>query len=90
MESIAYIHCKNASANMVSGITKACLTAIFMVMELTHNYNASLFIITASALSYFVRKSLLNENVYTLSFLRQGKVLPEGLLSNLQNKINSI
>lgn len=70
-------------AAMVSGITGACLTAIFMVMELTHNYNAPLFISTASALSYFVRKSLLNENIYTLSFLRRGKILPEGLLSNL-------
>ncbi len=71
-------------AAMVSGTTSAPLTAIIMVYEMTQDYAAILPVMTAVAVAYAVRRRLMDGDIYTLKLQRRGKLIPEGLVSDLK------
>lgn len=70
-------------AGMISGSTGAVMTAMVMIVEMTHDMDASLPTLITVATSYYVRKKLSNDSVYTLKLTRRHEVAPEGLQVNL-------
>ncbi len=71
-------------AAMVSGTTSAPLTAIVMVYEMTQDYAAILPVMSAVAVAYAIRRKLMHGDIYTLKLQRRGKLIPEGLISDLK------
>ncbi len=74
-------------AAMVSGTTSAPLTAIIMVYEMTQDYAAILPVMTAVAVAYAIRRRLMEGDIYTLKLKRRGKLIPEGLVSDLKSQL---
>jgi len=74
-------------AAMVSGTTSAPLTAVIMVYEMTQDYAAILPVVTAVAVAYAVRRRLMDGDIYTLKLKRRGKLIPEGLISDLKSHL---
>ncbi|MBT6207003.1 MAG: hypothetical protein HOI53_03170 [Francisellaceae bacterium] len=70
-------------AGMISGTTGAVMTAIVMVVEMTNDMNASLPVLITVASSYFIRKTMSNDSVYTLKLSRRNEVAPEGLQASI-------
>ncbi len=70
-------------ACMIGASTGAALTAVVMILEMTHDYNVVIPLIIAVSLAYAVRRYLLAENIYTLKLVRRGHHVPTSLQSNL-------
>jgi len=70
-------------AGMVGGTTGAAIAAIVMIFEMTRDYNVIVPMTIAVALSYGIRKLLVNESIYTLKLARRGHYVPEALQTNL-------
>jgi CIC family chloride channel protein len=70
-------------AGMVGGATGAALASIVMLFEMTFNYNVIIPVTATVALSYAIRKILLNESIYTLKLVRRGHNVPEAMQANL-------
>jgi len=70
-------------AGMVGGTTGAAIAAIVMIFEMTRDYNVIVPMTIAVALSYGIRKLLVNESIYTLKLVRRGHYVPEALQTNL-------
>ncbi|MCW5590062.1 MAG: chloride channel protein [Legionellales bacterium] len=71
-------------AGMVAGSTGAVLTAIIMILEMTHDYNAVLPIMVCVAVALAVRTIFSPRSIYTLKIRRRGGYLPEGLQASMR------
>jgi CIC family chloride channel protein len=70
-------------AGVVGGATGAVTTAIVMIFEMTLNYNVIIPITLTTALSYGVRKLLVDESIYTLKLARKSHHTPQSMEKNL-------
>ena len=66
-------------AASIGGSTGALLTGIVMISEMTQDSRVALPLIIASSVAYAVRKSLMNESIYTMKLIARGHPVPEGL-----------
>jgi CIC family chloride channel protein len=69
-------------AALVAGATGAALTAIVMLFEMTLDYSVVLPLTFAAAMSYGLRRRLLEESIYTMKLARRGHVMPLALQAN--------
>jgi chloride channel protein, CIC family len=69
-------------AGMVGGATGAAITAIVMIFEMTLDYGVIVPMTVTVAVSYGMRKALLNESIYTMKLVRRGHFMPEALQTN--------
>ncbi len=69
-------------AGLVGGATGAAITAIVMIFEMTLDYGVIIPMTVTVAVSYGVRKALLQESIYTLKLARRGHYMPEALQTN--------
>ncbi|MFO7787796.1 MAG: chloride channel protein [Halospina sp.] len=60
-------------AALVGGTTGAAMTAIVMVFEMTRDYVIIIPLIIAVALSIGLRRTLINETIYTIKLTRRGR-----------------
>jgi len=70
-------------ACMIGASTGAAVTAVVMVLEMTHDYKVVVPLIVAVSLAYAIRRYLLAENIYTLKLVRRGHHIPTSLQSHL-------
>jgi CIC family chloride channel protein len=70
-------------AGVVGGATGAVTTAIVMIFEMTLNYKVIIPITLTTALSYGVRKLLVNASIYTLKLERKSHHAPESMEKNI-------
>ena len=68
-------------AGMIGGATGAVMTAMVMVIEMTHDNNVILPIMVTVTMAYAVRKVISSQSIYTMKLFRRGDVIPEGLHS---------
>jgi CIC family chloride channel protein len=62
-------------AGLMAGVLHAPLTAIFMIAEITAGYNLFLPLMTVSAISYLVTRSILPHSIYTLQLAKRGDLI---------------
>jgi len=65
------------------GTTGAALTAITMVFELTRDYNIIVPLIMSVPLAIGVRRTLLQDNIYTYKLARSGRPVPTNRHTNM-------
>ncbi len=70
-------------AAVVGGATGAALTAIFMIFELTRDYNIIVPMILTVAVSIGVRRMFMVENVYTFRLAKKGHPIPQHRHNNM-------
>ncbi len=70
-------------ACMIGASTGAAVTAVVMILEMTHDYNIIVPLVIAVSLAYAIRRYLLAENIYTLKLVRRGHHVPTSLQSHL-------
>jgi CIC family chloride channel protein len=68
-----------AMAGMVAGATGAALTAIIMIMEMTHEYQAVLPLMLVAGSAYGVRRLLMQESIYSMKLSRRDQPVPQSL-----------
>jgi CIC family chloride channel protein len=68
---------------MVGGGTGAVMTAVTMIFEMTRDYDITMPMIIAVAMSVGVRRLLSRENIYTMKLYRRGHVIPKALHANM-------
>ena len=68
---------------MVGGGTGAVMTAVTMIFEMTRDYDITMPMIIAVAMSVGVRRLLSRENIYTLKLVRRGHAVPKALHANM-------
>jgi CIC family chloride channel protein len=66
-------------AGMVGGATGAAMAAIVMIFEMTLDYSVIIPVTITVALSYGVRRMLLQESIYTLKLVRRGHYMPQAM-----------
>lgn len=66
-------------AGVVGGATGAAMAAIVMIFEMTLDYNVIIPLTITVAISYGLRKFLLQESIYTLKLVRRGHYMPEAM-----------
>jgi len=62
-------------AGLMAGVLHAPLTAIFMIAEITGGYDLFLPLMTVSATSYLVTRSILPHSIYTMQLAKRGDLL---------------
>ncbi len=62
-------------AGLMAGVLHAPLTAIFMIAEITAGYDLFLPLMTVSASSYLVTRSILPHSIYTMQLAKRGDLL---------------
>jgi CIC family chloride channel protein len=72
-------------AGIFGGATGAAMAAIVMIFEMTLDYSVIIPMTITVALSYGVRKVLLQDSIYTLKLVRRGHIMPQSLQVNLQH-----
>jgi chloride channel protein, CIC family len=68
-------------AAAVAGSTGAVLTAIIMLTEMTMDSSITMALAIACAASYVVRKSIMQDSIYSMKLRARGHSVPEGLHS---------
>jgi chloride channel protein, CIC family len=68
---------------MVGGGTGAVMTAVTMIFEMTRDYDITMPMIIAVAMSVGVRRLLSRENIYTMKLVRRGHAVPKALHANM-------
>jgi len=68
---------------MVGGGTGAAMTAVTMIFEMTRDYDITMPMIIAVAMSVGVRRLLSRENIYTMKLMRRGHAVPKALHANM-------
>ncbi len=68
----------------LAGTTRAPLTAIVLVFEMTLDYDIVLPLMVASVTAYYVARGMMPDSIYTRSLRRQEKVAPRVLPSDLR------
>jgi CIC family chloride channel protein len=76
-------------AAVVGATSAAVVTAIVMVLEITHGYAALLPIILTVAIAYLVRLWLTPESIYTLKLARRGRTVPHGLQAAVSEPLDA-
>ena len=71
-------------AGVIGGSTGAALAAIVMIFEMTLDYNVIIPMTITVALSYWIRKALSSESIYTLKLARRGHYMPASLKADFQ------
>jgi len=74
-------------AGMVGGTTGAVITAIVIVMEMTHDFYHILPTMLTVAIAYSVRAAVCQESIYTLRLFRRGVLLPRGLKADISRPV---
>ena len=69
-------------AGVVGGSTGAAMAAIVMIFEMTLDYSVIIPMTITVALSYGIRRNLLEESIYTLKLVRRGHYIPGMLQAN--------
>lgn len=69
-------------AGVVGGSTGAAMAAIVMIFEMTLDYSVIIPMTITVALSYGIRRNLLEESIYTLKLVRRGHYIPTMLQAN--------
>jgi CIC family chloride channel protein len=62
-------------AGLMAGVLHAPLTAIFMIAEITGGYNLFLPLMTVSAISYSVTKSIMPFSIYNMQLAKRGDLI---------------
>jgi chloride channel protein, CIC family len=65
----------------IGGTTGAVLTGIVMITEMTQDRSAILPLLISGSIAYAVRKTIMDESIYTMKLLARGHVVVEGLIS---------
>ncbi len=76
-----------AMGGLVAGTTRAPITAIIIVFELTYDYEIILPLMITSIVSLIVSSSLTRESIYTLKLLLRGISIKEGTETNVMESI---
>ncbi len=76
-----------AMGGLVAGTTRAPITAIIIVFELTYDYEIILPLMITSIVSLIVSSSLSQESIYTLKLLLRGISIKEGTETNVMESI---
>ena len=77
-----------AMGGLLAGATRAPLTAIIMVFELTKDYNIILPLMITCVISNILSSKLSNESIYTLKLLRRNIGIKEGVEINVMESIS--
>jgi CIC family chloride channel protein len=70
-------------ASMLAGSTGAAMTAILMIFEMTRDYDIVLPMILAVAMAQGIRRTIMQDNIYTLKLARRGIHIPTTLHSHM-------
>jgi CIC family chloride channel protein len=65
----------------IGGTTGAVLTGIVMITEMTQDRSAILPLLISGSIAYAVRKTIMDESIYTMKLLARGHIVVEGLIS---------
>ncbi len=76
-----------AMGGLVAGTTRAPITAIIIVFELTYDYEIILPLMITSIVSLIVSTYLSRESIYTLKLLLRGISIKEGTETNVMESI---
>ena len=76
-----------AMGGLVAGTTRAPITAIIIVFELTYDYKIILPLMITSIVSLIISTYLSRESIYTLKLLLRGISIKEGTESNVMESI---
>jgi CIC family chloride channel protein len=76
-----------AMGGLLAGTTRAPLTAIIMVFELTKDYNIILPLMITCVISTMLSSRLSSESIYTLKLLRRNIGIKEGVEINVMESI---
>ncbi|MCF6269013.1 MAG: chloride channel protein [Melioribacteraceae bacterium] len=76
-----------AMGGLVAGTTRAPITAIIIVFELTYDYEIILPLMITSIVSLIVSSYLSQESIYTLKLLLRGINIKEGTETNVMESI---
>jgi CIC family chloride channel protein len=77
-----------AMGGLVAGTTRAPITAIIIVFELTNDYNIILPLMITCIISTIISSQLSRESIYTLKLLRRNIGIKEGMETNVMESIN--
>jgi CIC family chloride channel protein len=70
-------------AGVVGAVTAAVVTAMVMIVEITHSYSDVLPLVLTTAVAYLVRQRITPESVYTLKLVRRGRDTAHGLVHTM-------
>ncbi|MGD8306212.1 MAG: chloride channel protein [Ignavibacteria bacterium] len=76
-----------AMGGLVAGTTRAPITAIIIVFELTNDYNIILPLMVTCIISTILSSKLSRESIYTLKLLLRNIGIKEGIEVNVMNSI---
>ncbi len=76
-----------AMGGLVAGTTRAPVTAIIIVFELTNDYNIILPLMVTVVMSTIISSKLSSESIYTLKLVLRNIHLKEGTASNIMESI---
>ena len=76
-----------AMGGLVAGTTRAPITAIIIVFELTYDYEIILPLMITAIVSTIISSYLSRESIYTLKLLLRGINLKEGAETNVMESI---
>lgn len=76
-----------AMGGLVAGTTRAPITAIIIVFELTNDYNIILPLMVTCIISTILSSKLSRESIYTLKLLLRNIGIKEGIETNVMNSI---
>lgn len=68
-------------AAAVAGSTGAVLTAVIMLTEMTMDSSVTMVLVITCAVAYVVRKSIMQDSIYSMKLRARGHTVPEGLHS---------
>lgn len=68
-------------AAAVAGSTGAVLTAVIMLTEMTMDSSVTMALVITCSVAYLVRKSIMQDSIYTMKLRARGHTVPEGLHS---------
>jgi chloride channel protein, CIC family len=71
-------------ASVVGGATGAAMAAIVMIFEMTLNYAVIVPTTLAVAVSYGIRRSIMQDSIYTRKLILRGEPVPEDLRTELR------
>jgi len=77
-----------AMGGLVAGTTRAPITAIIIVFELTNDYHIILPLMISCIISTIISSKLSRESIYTLKLLRRNIGIKEGMETNVMESIS--
>ncbi|HYW36160.1 MAG TPA: chloride channel protein, partial [Balneolaceae bacterium] len=74
-------------AGVIAGTTGAAMASIVIIFEMTLDYNIIIPVTLTVALSYVIRKILVDKSMFTMQVSRHGRYMPEALQANYHHEI---